>query len=240
MTLKAIDFAHRLAAATNLTETKMAISVAWFQTVIEGADSTSVPEIANFIEEHSIRTSLNRTRLKSRLKKDTTISCRKDGKVTVPLKTQQLLNETYADLLAPPPPAIEDTILELVDFTSARKYVISLARQINGTYQFECYDACAVMMRRLMEVLIIDAYEAKGQSAKIKDDKGYMQLSNLIGAIGSKQDFPLSRNAGKWMDTCKKLGDNAAHSRTYQTKKLDIDDIKVDYRNLISELQSYQ
>lgn len=240
MTLDAIDFAHKLAASDELTETKIAISVAWFLTVAVGAEKTSVIEIATFIEHHSIRTSINRTRLKVRLTKDPSISCLASGIVTLPLKTQQQLNETYSDLFDPPLPEIEDTVLELNDFTASRKYVASLARQINATYQFKCYDACAVMMRRLMEVLIIDAYDGKGQNSKIKNGTEYMQLSNLIGVIGSKQDFELSRNALKWMNACKTIGDNAAHSRTYLTKKLDIDDYKSEFRNLISELQSFQ
>ncbi len=96
------------------------------------------------------------------------------------------------------------------------------------------------MMRRLMEVLIVDAYEAKGLRDSITQDGEYFPLSGLLGELESKKDFKLSRNAPKWMKRTKELGDNAAHSRTYITKEMDIDDHSGAYRNLISELVGLQ
>jgi hypothetical protein len=62
-------------------------------------------------------------------------------------------------------------------------------------------------------------------------------MSGLISELKSGKDFKLSRNAPKWLDHVKELGDNAAHSRTYITKKLDIDDFAASFRKLIAELQ---
>lgn len=53
-----------------------------------------------------------------------------------------------------------------------RGYLEKLAHQINGTYANAWYDACAVMIRRFVETLIIEAYEAHGIEANIKDGSG--------------------------------------------------------------------
>ena len=44
----------------------------------------------------------------------------------------------------------------------AKDYIVNIVYQINGTYEYGWYDACAVMLRRLMESLIIEAYIDKG------------------------------------------------------------------------------
>ena len=38
------------------------------------------------------------------------------------------------------------------------------------------------------------------------------------------------------MDEVKRLGDTAAHDRTYITQQVDIDDLKARYRKLVAEL----
>jgi hypothetical protein len=40
---------------------------------------------------------------------------------------------------------------------------------MNGAYSAGWYDACAVMMRRLLETVIIEAFEQNGLDQKIKD-----------------------------------------------------------------------
>jgi hypothetical protein len=44
-----------------------------------------------------------------------------------------------------------------------RGYVERITYQVNGCYEYGWYDACAVMMRRLMETLIIEAFAPRGR-----------------------------------------------------------------------------
>ena len=47
-------------------------------------------------------------------------------------------------------------------FCGKRPFLTRLIQQINFTYGHNCYDACAVLMRRLFEVLLVLAYQNKG------------------------------------------------------------------------------
>ena len=76
-----------------------------------------------------------------------------------------------------------------------RGYLIGIGRQMNGSYAAGWYDATAVMMRRLLEVSIIEAFEGKGLSAKIQNSNDdFLQLSDLIAAALSETSWNLSRN----------------------------------------------
>jgi hypothetical protein len=50
-----------------------------------------------------------------------------------------------------------------------RGYVEKITEQANGCYEKGWYDACAVMARRLIEILIIDSFEAKGKLGDIRE-----------------------------------------------------------------------
>src|SRR5258706_10534985 len=49
-----------------------------------------------------------------------------------------------------------------------RSYIEKIANQINGCYEYGWFDACAVMIRRLLETLIIEVFEYHKIEAKIK------------------------------------------------------------------------
>lgn len=69
--------------------------------------------------------------------------------------------------------------LELFDGT--RDYLRKTARQAIICYDIEAYDACLVMIRRILETLIIELFEKKGISDRIKNANGYyMFCGDLI------------------------------------------------------------
>lgn len=54
------------------------------------------------------------------------------------------------------------------------------ARQMDGSFAMGWYDACAVMMRRLVEASIIETCEARGVQANVRNANGdYFQLTEL-------------------------------------------------------------
>lgn len=118
-----------------------------------------------------------------------------------------------------------------------RGYLAIIGRQINGTFEAEFFDACAVMMRRLFEISIIEAFEGKGLANKIKDANGdYLQLSDLVAAALSEPKLPLSRNTKRVLP---KLRDNAhlsAHGRSYFAQRADLERIQTDYRVSVEEM----
>src|SRR5438093_6629669 len=104
---------------------------------------------------------------------------------------------------ANPAPREDDGLFPLSILSQARRgYLVSIGRQMNGCFSTGWYDASAVMMRRLLEIALIEAFEANGLANKITDGAGnYFQLSDLITAALSEQSWRLSRNSKKYLPT---------------------------------------
>lgn len=121
-------------------------------------------------------------------------------------------------------------------FENTRGYIQKIVYQINRTYEQTCYDACAVMIRRLVEVLIIEAFEKYGMVAKIKNADGdFVYLQDLIFATLAESTWSLGRTAKSGLSRLKTIGDQSAHSRRYNAQRAYIDDVVVDLRTVSEE-----
>lgn len=117
-----------------------------------------------------------------------------------------------------------------------RGYLVTVGRQMNGCYSEGWFDACAVMMRRLVEIAIIEAFEAKGIGSKIKDASGnYVHLSDLVRHTLSETTWSLSRNARKYLPQLRDVGHMSAHGRFYLARREDIERVQVGCRVVIEE-----
>ena len=117
-----------------------------------------------------------------------------------------------------------------------RGYLMSVGNQMNGCFAQGWYDGCAVMMRRLLEITIIEAFERNGIAEKIQDAKGdYRHLSDLIGRALSEPTLRLSRNARKYLPQLRDVGHLSAHGRTYHARREDIERIQFGCRVVIEE-----
>lgn len=133
----------------------------------------------------------------------------------------------------------QGNLLETVWFSDQRKYLQRIVQQINGSYERRWYDACAVMLRKLIESLIIECFETYGLTAKIQNARGeYENLADLLERYLQEDAWPVARNAKKSLPTLKKLkelGDLAAHNRSHCTQKGDLNSLIVDLRIIIQE-----
>ena len=66
-----------------------------------------------------------------------------------------------------------DEILPLDLYKGTRQNIESIADQINKSFHFGIYDGCAVLMRRLIEMLLILAFKEHKQDTDIRDIDGY-------------------------------------------------------------------
>lgn len=133
--------------------------------------------------------------------------------------------------------AIGQPVIGFALVRGTRGYIEKIVHQINGTYSNGWYDACAVMIRRLVETLIIEAYEAHRLSAKITNSSGdFFYLSDLISITLSETSWNLSRNAKKSLPKLKDIGDKSAHSRRFNAIRNDIDKVHSDLRVVVQEL----
>lgn len=120
----------------------------------------------------------------------------------------------------------------------SRGYIEKVANQINGTYENGWYDASAVMIRRLLETLIIEAFEHYGISDKIKDPQtgDFYFLKDLIDKAITEPSWNLGRTARKALPKLKNIGDQSAHSRRYNAHRCDIDNNIANLREVVQEL----
>ncbi len=122
-------------------------------------------------------------------------------------------------------------------FCNKRNYLDKLIYQINHSYENNCYDATAVLMRRLFEVLLVLSYQNMGIDNEIKDSsgKGYVMLESIVGNAKNNQTLKLSRIKNEF-DSFRMVGNFSAHNITYTAGKKDIDNIKLNYRVMLEEL----
>ena len=138
-----------------------------------------------------------------------------------------------AEITAP----IDQPVLPHSLFKGTRGYIEKVVYQINRSYSSTCFDSCAVMIRRLIEILIIEAFEHHGCSKKIQNANGdYFFLERLISATLSERKWNLGRNTKSALQKLKKIGDLSAHSRRYNAHRQYIDDIIIDLRIASEEL----
>ena len=82
---------------------------------------------------------------------------------------------------------------QLIDGTQT--YLQKVAAQANGCYERGWYDASAVMLRKMIETLIIECFEAVGKESQVKNASGeYLQLGDLITAFLAEPSWHVSRN----------------------------------------------
>lgn len=119
---------------------------------------------------------------------------------------------------------------------AARGYLVTVGRQMNGCFSQGWYDASAVMMRRLLEIAIIEAFEGRGLAAKIKDPSGnYLHLSDLVGLALREKTWTLSRNCKQALPKLRDAGHNSAHGRYYHARREDLDALRHGCRVVVEE-----
>ena len=138
---------------------------------------------------------------------------------------QSELLPRIAKMTVNPVPETEQ-VLPMAVIQNTRGYIEKIVQQANDCYKHQWYDACAVMIRRLTETLIIELYEARGKPAEIQDnDRNYLMLKDLVDRITSDTTWNLGRETKQALPLLKRLGDRSAHNRRYLAKKADIDKV---------------
>lgn len=130
-----------------------------------------------------------------------------------------------------------DELIEEEKFCGKRPFLTRLIQQINFTYGNNCYDACAVLMRRLFEVLLVLAYQNKGIESDItKPDGSHKMLEGIVKDAVQNRTLGIPTRISRNFDAFREVGNNSAHSITYTAGKLDIDNIARDYRVMMEDL----
>lgn len=186
----------------------------------------------------------NTSRLKNNLlkRKDKAFTVSKHDKNKLEFISTVLskLNRDYGNLWLDTETIISSN--EVIDenrFCGKRTFLTKLIKQINSSYKNNCFDACAVLMRRLFEILLVLSFQHNNIDNLIKDKtgNGYVMLERIVAIAQNDRTLKLSRNKTCY-DMFREVGNFSAHSITYTAGAKDIDDIKIYYRVMLDELYS--
>jgi hypothetical protein len=108
--------------------------------------------------------------------------------------------------------------------------------EANRSYEVACYNACAAMMRRVVETLVIEAFEHLNIAGRIRHDGEYLEFGALVGKAAAEPLLRLTRNTKRVLPDLKFLGDLGAHSRMALVRRDDLDRIHNALRAGIEEL----
>jgi hypothetical protein len=154
----------------------------------------------------------------------------------------QAINNELRNDLGPPEEGLIATkggIVPAAIVRGTRTYIEKVTNQANGAYQNGWYDACAVMLRRLLETLIIETFEAHSIGHKIKNPQGdFFYLRDLIDKTVAETTWNLGRNTKSALPRLKDLGDKSAHTRRYIAVRDDLEKVQSDVRLVVQELLS--
>jgi len=219
-----------------LNQTEEAIALLWYYRQTQTFEERSASELsADFRDEGY--TAPNVTRLNNALRRSRkTIAGKRNGTFQI---NSRYLNELEADFGTILDTVVTETPPGLIlptEFGSGQRHLEQLVKEINGSYERGYYDACAVLLRRVLESLIISIFIRKRQSDFIKINGMFLGLEILIERILNLDGLEFSRDTRRIMIKIKEVGDVAAHSRTYLTTPQDIDDIKHGARRVLDEL----
>ena len=130
-----------------------------------------------------------------------------------------------------------DSIVPLSVVRNSRAYIERIVYQVNGCYDSGWYDACAVMIRRLIETLLIEAFESAGISEKIKSPSGdFLPLAEIISVAVGDASLNLGRGVRRALPRLKNLGDKSAHSRRFNAHQRDLEQVATEVRDTVQEL----
>lgn len=180
----------------------------------------------------------NKSRLLSRIRKSSDfIKGPENDSFRLHARTVQSLDEEF-DSLEEPTEEVEslDTIIPASVYSDTRGYIKRLAKQINSSYENNIFDGCAVLMRRLIEVLIILAYKNLGIDDEIRKNGRFEGMKSLINKSIKNNTLDLSKNSKDCIDRFRKLGNFSVHKIHYNCRRTYIQDTIPEYRALVEEL----
>jgi len=150
---------------------------------------------------------------------------------------QQLCYNLRTTSRSSPTPREDEGLFPLSILSQAnRGYLVTIGRQMNGCFAMAWYDASAVMMRRLVEISIIEAFERKGIAGKVKDSSGsYLRLTDLVARALAETAWTLSRNARRGLPQLRDVGHMSAHGRYFSARREDIDALRPACRVVVQE-----
>jgi len=125
------------------------------------------------------------------------------------------------------------------NFSSLRGYLSETIRQINICYQYLCPDACALLLRKLVECMLYDYYKIQERESDVCDSQGrWKQLKTIINHFidlsGARPSDPLR----EFLKNTRVFGGTAAHNARVTLIQDDIDKLTATGEIVLRELHT--
>lgn len=236
--MKLLDYKQKT-GMDQLNEVNKAKYIAFYILKEENLSIFSMSLITDKFEEFGY-SKPNSSRLKTNVIKEKIMKVSKVEKGSlefIPICYEELNNE-YGAYWNDFETIISDS--ELLDenkFCGKRTYLTKLIQQVNFTYGKNCYDACAVLLRRIFEIVLVLCFQNNGIENEIsKQDGSHMMLEGITKKAINNKTLNISKRITDKFELFREVGNNSAHSITYTASKKDIDDIKIAYRVMLEDL----
>jgi hypothetical protein len=222
------------------TNAESALTVLWYHDRRQPDVTMTSGQLTKVLVDHHIGTP-NATQLAAAIRKTKLANESKAGFSLKP-GSRKIIHDWLPAGIDGMQPAMDHSTGYLPDavWIGTRGYIESVCKQLNGCFSAAYYDAASVMLRRLMETLIIEAYEYLKRENEIKDGDGnYLMLKHLVERANGRQPhvgLNLGRDAKKNLEDVKTLGDKSAHNRRFIAHAPDLVNIQAGVRTATQEL----
>lgn len=220
-----------------LSNKETALAILWYHDEKEPEVIMPAARLAKIIFEMGLGNP-NSTRLRDQIHNSKKVISSKGGFRLKEIARSEIRNILHP-ILGTTKPAVDQELgyLPRDVWKGTRRYIERVSEQLNGCFQLEFYDAASVLVRRLTETLIIEAFEHLGRESEIKGQDGnFLMLRDLVGKVTGTPGLPLGREAKAALKPIKELGDRAAHNRHYNAVKADLEKVQSGIRVCIDEL----
>jgi hypothetical protein len=217
-----------------------ALTVLWYFDYTQPGVAKTAGQLTKVLADHHVGTP-NQTALAEAIRKTKLASELKDGFSLKP-GSRKVIRDWLPQDLEGIQPAMDHRSGYLPEHTwrNTRGYVEEVCRELNGCFRSAYYNAAAVMLRRLLETLIIEAYEHLGRQTEIKDGGGnYLLLSELAERACGEKGHPgldLGRDSKNALKDARNVGNWSADARRFLAHASDLIKLRDGVRVLAQEL----
>ena len=221
------------------TNAEKALALLWYFDREQPGATRTAGELTKVLGDHHVGTP-NQTMLAEAIRKTKLVDVSKSGFSLKP-GSRKIIRDWLPELDGIQPVMDHNAgFLPEPIWRNSRGYIEEVCRELNGCFQNGYYNAAAVMLRRVLETLIIEAYEHLSREAEIKDASGnYLMLSDLAErACGENnhKGLNLGRDSKKALKDARNVGNWSAHARRFLAHASDLTKFQAGMRLLVQEL----
>jgi hypothetical protein len=224
---------------SNRKNAEKALAVLWYFDRGQPGIAKTAGELTKILDDHHIGTP-NQTSLAEAIRKTKLADASTSGFSLKP-GSRKLIRDWLPDLDGIQPAMDHHSgYLPEPIWKNTRGYIEEVCRELNGSFNSAYYNAAAVMLRRLLETLIIEAYEHLSRENEIKDGGGnYLMLGDLAERVcGEKghKGLNLGRDSKKALNEARSVGNWSAHARRFLAHAGDLTRFQAGMRLLVQEM----